>query len=156
MEFHEVVTILAPPQRVWDFLWDIEQMITCIPGCETAQVVEIGKRYKAVVGQKVGPFTLKLPLEIVIKEREAPQHLVVVASGRDNRVSTNVTIELELHLTDRGSEGTEMTFTTRMNILGKLAILGHGLIQRKAKEVIAQFARTIKQHLEEGERLAAV
>ncbi|MFQ5794439.1 MAG: CoxG family protein [Candidatus Bipolaricaulia bacterium] len=159
MEFHKSTVIRAPHQRVWDFLWDIEQMIECIPGCQSATTVEPEKNYQAEVVQKVGPFRVQFPLDIAIREKQAPHHLVAVASGRDSRVESSVNVELDLHLKEKTSQETELSFTANVNLLGKLVTLGHGLIQRKTDEIMTQFANALKERLEgggEGDAVEAV
>ena len=103
MEMCNTVVVRVPTEKVWEFVWDVQRMVSCIPGCHTAHTMEAGKQYLAEVPQKVGPFLVDLPLQIMIKEQRPPHHLVAIASGQDKRVGINVIVELQLDLKERES-----------------------------------------------------
>jgi carbon monoxide dehydrogenase subunit G len=56
-------------------------------------------------------------------------------------------IELDVNLRDQGDK-TALEFIAAVDILGKLAALGHGIIKRKADQVLDEFAQAVKQRLE--------
>ena len=68
MRFDTQVTVHVPRQLLWDFLWDVPRLTACVPGCEALQEIEPGTRYQAVVRDKVGPFTLRVPLAVEVLE----------------------------------------------------------------------------------------
>jgi len=156
MEINESVSIAVPVQQTWNFLWDIERMMACIPGCERVHTVAKGQRYEAEVGQKVGPFKVRFPLDIAIKEQQPPWRLSATATGQDAKISSNVNVDLEVLLSEGTSQSTQLALHADIHILGKLATLGQGMVKRKAKQVVAQFAANIKLKLEEGERIASL
>ena len=43
--FNHVFEIEAPPGQVWKFLWDIQAVAGCIPGCEEVITQEENKAY---------------------------------------------------------------------------------------------------------------
>lgn len=147
MKFERTVTVKAPRETVWQFLWDVPRVAACIPGCKGAQVVEEGRRYAATVAERVGPFKVEFPLSIEVLESSAPGHLKARAGGRDGKVDGLVKLELELNLVEAG-EGTEMRLTTDVAILGKLGTLGHSVIVRKGDEVVGKFAEALRAQLE--------
>ena len=147
MKFEKTVTVKAPREAVWKFLWDVPRVAACLPGCKGAQVVEEGKRYTAVVGERVGPFKVEFPLSIEVLESRPPEYLKARAGGKDAKVDGLVKVELDLYLVEAG-EDTEMRVTTDVAILGKLGTLGHSVIVRKGDEVVAKFAEALRAHLE--------
>lgn len=147
MQFQNTVHIEAPPQRVWDFLWDVDHFIVCVPGCEEAQTVEEGKRYSAKMVAKVGPFKVTFPIQIEVQESEPLSHIKARASGSDNKIGSHMKVDLDVHLTPKG-EGTDLDFVASVDILGKLATLGHSMIKRKAEQDMGKFALSVKQRLE--------
>jgi len=156
MEINESVSIAVSVQQTWDFLWNIERMMTCIPGCERVRTVAEGQRYEAEVGQKVGPFKVRFPLDIVIKGQQPPQRLLATATGQDAKIGSSVNVDLEVLLDEETPQSTQLALHANIHILGKLATLGQGMVKRKATRVVAQFAANIKLKLEEGERVAAL
>jgi carbon monoxide dehydrogenase subunit G len=77
-------TVAAPPEQVWAFLWDVERVARCIPGCSDVRVVDPQRSYTATVTEKVGPFRVSFPLEIEVTRLEAPRNLQVQARGADS------------------------------------------------------------------------
>ena len=48
----------------------------------------------------------------------------------------------------RKGEATVLSFVASVDILGKLATLGHSIIKRKAEQDMVKFAQAVKQELE--------
>jgi len=141
------VTIAVPPQRVWEFLWDVPRLAACIPGAKDVATVEEGKRYTAVVGDKVGPFRVSFPLQIDVLEVQAPTRLRARAGGRDAAVDGIVKVELDVSLTATAS-GTTLHLVADINVLGKLGTLGHTMIVRKGTDIVDRFAAAVRAQLE--------
>ena len=151
MRFEKQVEINTPRSDVWAFLWDVEQLASCVPGCREAHTVEQKKRYTARVGEKIGPFKVEFPLEIEVLEVDEPRRLTARASGKDSMVGSAIKVDLIVDLADAAA-GTDLRVTVDVNILGKLGTLGHGMIKRRADEIVGQFADAIRQRLEKEER----
>ena len=147
MQFQKVVEILAPREKVWQFIWDVDRFIACVPGCKEAKTVEVGKRYSAIMTEKVGPFKVEFPTTIEVLEREELTHIKAQATGADNKIGSRMKIELDVHLSE-GDNKTILGFVAGVDILGKLAALGHGIIKRKADQVLDEFAQAVKKKLE--------
>jgi carbon monoxide dehydrogenase subunit G len=147
LQFQKEVEIRAPRERVWRFIWDVDRFIACVPGCKEARTLEEGKRYAAVMTERVGPFKVEFPTTIEVLEREELTHIKAQASGADNKIGSRMKIDLDVNLRDQDN-GTILEFVAGVDILGKLAALGHGIIKRKADQVLEEFAQSVKQKLE--------
>lgn len=148
MEFDQRIAVAAAPERVWTFLWDIEALAACIPGCREARVVEPDRRYEAVIGERIGPFKVQFPLQIEVIEADRPRRLVAAAAGRDHSVGSSLKLRLDLEIIPVADGQTELHLRTDLTILGKIASLGHGVIKRKADDVMTQFAQAVRAALE--------
>jgi carbon monoxide dehydrogenase subunit G len=149
MRFEKQVTVDAPRQNVWDFLWDVSRLAACIPGCETAEEIEPYQRYQATIREKVGPFRVKVPLVIEVLENTAPERLVARANGKDTVVQSHVKVELDLALIEMSPQVTQLQLTADVAVLGKLGTLGHSIIVRKGDEIVGQFATALRAELQE-------
>lgn len=147
MKFEKEVEISAPREKVWNFIWDVDRFIACVPGCTEAKTVEAGKRYAATMVEKVGPFRVEFPTTIEVLEREELSRIKALASGADNKIGSRMKLELEVHLREHNGK-TVLAFIAAVDILGKLAALGHGIIKRKADQVLDEFAHAVKARLE--------
>jgi carbon monoxide dehydrogenase subunit G len=147
LQFEKEVEISAPRQKVWDFIWDVDRFIACVPGCKEAKTLEPGKRYAATMVEKVGPFRVEFPTTIEVLEREELTRIKAQASGADNKIGSRMKISLDVNLREQGDK-TVLGFVAGVDILGKLAALGHGIIKRKADQVLDEFAGAVKKQLE--------
>jgi carbon monoxide dehydrogenase subunit G len=82
-----------------------------------------------------------------VLEADEPRRLRAQATGRDTAVASalKVLLDLQLEKTDTGSR---LTIVTETSILGKLATLGHSVIQHKADGIMTQFAQAVQRELE--------
>src|SRR5262245_17641931 len=148
MHFAKQVTLQAPHQVVWDLLWDITKLASCVPGCQSAEMVDPYVRYRATVQEKVGPFRLTVPLDIDIVEYTAPRRLTARASGRDRLIQSHVKVELALTLHEVDPQSTTLQVETDVAVLGKLGTLGHSVIIRKGEDIVDQFAAALQAEIE--------
>jgi carbon monoxide dehydrogenase subunit G len=147
LEFQKEVEILVPRETVWNFIWDVDRFIACVPGCKEAKTIEAGKKYSATMVEKVGPFKVEFPTHIEVLEREELTHIKAQASGADNKIGSRMKVDLDVNLREQDGR-TVLGFVANVDILGKLAALGHGIIKRKADQVLDEFAQAVKQRLE--------
>jgi carbon monoxide dehydrogenase subunit G len=147
LQFQKEVEIGVTRERVWNFIWDVDRFIACVPGCKEAKTLEPGKRYSATMVEKVGPFKVEFPTTIEVLERDELSRIKAQASGADNKIGSRMKIELDVNLREQGDK-TLLGFVATVDILGKLAALGHGIIKRKADQVLDEFAQAVKQRLE--------
>ena len=122
---------MAAPERVWQALWDVPRMVACVPGCVEAREVEPRRRYAARMSQRVGPIALSVPLDIRVTE-EAPGRLALEARGRDGMLAAEVQMSVWLTVEAEG------------RVLGKLGALGASVIQRRAEELVDEFAARLR------------
>lgn len=147
MRFEKEIEIVSSRERVWEFLWDVDRFITCVPGCKEARTVEAGRIYTALMAERVGPFRVEFPMRIEVIQSEGLSSIKAQAAGTDSKVGSRMKVELEVHLKGEG-ERTRLSFVASLDILGKLAALGHSIIKRKADQVMDEFVQAVKKRLE--------
>ena len=145
MRVSREIVLSAPPAEVWPALWDVPRMVGCVPGCVDADEIEPRRRYAARMTQQVGPIRLSIPLDIAVAE-EPPARLVLTAKGRDARVAASVTMTVRLDLEPRDT-GSCLRVDAEGRVLGPLAALGHAIVERKAAELVDEFAARLQRAL---------
>jgi carbon monoxide dehydrogenase subunit G len=147
LRFEKSVEIVSPREKVWQFIWDVDRFMACVPGCKEVKTVEEGKTYSALMVEKVGPFRVEFPTTIEVLERQELSRIKAQASGADNKIGSRMKVGLEANLQEQGDK-TVLAFVADVDILGKLAALGHSIIKRKADQVLDEFAQAVKKRLE--------
>lgn len=148
MKVEREIRIEAPRNAVWKFLWDVPRLAACIPGATDVKTVEDGKRYTAVVADRVGPFKVRFPLAIEVLEVQAPERLRARAGGRDAAVDGLVKVDLDVALT-AAEDATTLGLLADISVLGKLGTLGHSVIVRKGTDIVDRFGAAVKAALED-------
>jgi carbon monoxide dehydrogenase subunit G len=148
MIFEKTAIVKAPLQKVQDFLWDPQRLASCIEGCQKVEVIEPQKKYTALVEAKVGPFKTNFAMDLEVLEI-GEFHIKARAEGKDSRIAASLKQQIELHLKKILDNETELSFKTDVNILGKLATLGHWMIKKKADELMGLFVSRMKAEIEE-------
>ena len=146
MKFQGNLLIARPVEKVWEFLWDIERLSRCIPGCESVKTIKEQEKYELKVKDSVGPITVHLDLLADVKKFEPLKCIEVVMEGKDFKAG-GVRQTMALALASRGND-TEISFETDVNVFGRLGTLGYPFVKKKAETVIKEFGDKIKRAIE--------
>ena len=136
------VALAAPTETVWQLLWDVPRMVGCVPGCVEAREVEPRQRYQARMSHRAGPIALTVPLDIRVAE-EAPGRLALQARGRDGLLKAEVHLSVRLAVED-AETGSRLVIEAEGRVLGALGALGAGVSQRRAEELVDEFATRLQ------------
>jgi hypothetical protein len=150
LEIVKVAEVGAGPGEAWGLIRDVERLSGCIPNVSDVKVVEEGRRYAAVVADKLGPFRVQVPVQIELRVVEAPGRIVAGLAGNDNRGQARVrgTLEATVEPTGEGDGGgARLTLGMRLEVLGRLAALGAGPMRRRADEIFGEFSRRVQAEL---------
>jgi carbon monoxide dehydrogenase subunit G len=147
MRFEGSVLINAPRQRVWDFIMDVENLASCIPGCEEIEKVD-EKTFRSRITNRVAFLSVKFNSTTTITEIAPPESLNAVTRGKDNIVHTSVNMKSGLELEAPSEDETRLSYWSDVNIVGKLATFGESTIRGKAKKVLNEFEEKIKAKVE--------
>jgi carbon monoxide dehydrogenase subunit G len=121
----------------WLVLLDIERIAPCMPG-DQLQEVE-GDEYRGTVKVKVGPITAQYRGVARVVESDPATHRVVLhAEGRDTRGQGNASATITATLAPDG-DGTRVRVDTDLNVTGKVAQFGRGVMADVSTKLLGQF-----------------
>jgi carbon monoxide dehydrogenase subunit G len=141
-------TIPATRERVWEAIWDIPTLAGWVPGCTSAEKVD-DTTYRAHVEQQVGFLKASFDLLLSVAETEPPARIRLKGEGEDRRLRSNVAVDTVVVLEPDG-DATVLRYRHDLSVFGRLGALGFPLIQRKAREIEAEFARRARAGLAGG------
>lgn len=143
MEFEHRCTVPVPRATLWQFLLDVPQMATCVPGVES--IIRSGEDiHTGRMRVKLGPIHLTLQGTMTIETRDQQQWLIVARSeANDRRVGGGVHIGTRLLLLESSQEVTELVVQTQVRLFGKLGEFGQPVIRKQADTILAGFARNL-------------
>jgi len=147
MRFENQFAVDAPIERVWAALLDVERVAPTVPG---AQVLErIGDdAYKVAIKVKVGPMSMTYRGEVEITERDEAAHRAVMkARAKESRGQGMADADVTMVLS--GDDGrTAATVTTDVELSGKVATMGQGVLQDVSGRLVQTFANNLAAMLE--------
>jgi carbon monoxide dehydrogenase subunit G len=146
VDFARVIELPPAAPEVWSALWDMAKIERCIPGCQDAREVEPQRRYQATMRDRVGPYTVEVPIEVVVDALEPGVRLALKATGRDSVLSSPVKVSMIAALAERGA-GTSLTLQGKLEVGGKLAALGQSVLQKKTRDILNEFAANLERLL---------
>ena len=146
MKFQGNLSIARPVEKVWEFLWDIEKLTSCIPGCESVKTIKDREKYELKVKDSVGPITVHFELLAEVKKLEPLKRIEIALEGKDFKAG-GVRQTMTLVLTAKGSDS-EIDFETDVNVFGRLGTLGYPFVKKKAETVINEFSENVKSAIE--------
>jgi carbon monoxide dehydrogenase subunit G len=142
MQFDNAFSVAKPIDEVWRMILDLEQVVPRVPG---ATVVEKtgDASVTAEVKIRLGPMLLTYtgPAEIV--EQDAAAHrAVMTARAKEKGGQGNADARVEIQLTANG-DGTDATLHSDVNVVGKAAAMGAGVIGGVTEGMIGEFAQNL-------------
>ena len=138
-------TVPVPPDRAWDVLLDVKGIAPCMPG---ATVDEFdGEVVTGRIKVKVGPVSLTYRGTAKFIERDpAAQVVVMEASGKETRGAGTASATVRASLEPEASgEATRVTMHTTMNVTGRPAQFGRGVMVEVGGKLVEKFAENLAQ-----------
>ena len=145
MEMDHSFTVPVPPDRAWDVLLDVKGIAPCMPG---ATVDEFdGEVVTGRIKVKVGPVSLTYRGTAKFIERDpAAQVVVMEASGKETRGAGTASATVRASLEPESSgEATKVTMHTTMNVTGRPAQFGRGVMVEVGGKLVEKFAENLAQ-----------
>jgi len=145
MKIEDQFRVDVPIEEAWRVLLDVERIAPCMPG---AQLQEIeGDEYRGVVKVKVGPITAQYKgAAKIIEADEAARRIVLKGEGRDTRGQGNASALVTVLLAEDGS-GTNVSVDTDLNVTGKVAQFGRGVMADVSAKLLGQFVKSLEENV---------
>jgi carbon monoxide dehydrogenase subunit G len=148
MKLENTFEVPVPVADAWPVLLDVARVAPLLPGAVVDEVdgdVVVGR-----VKVKLGPVALTYRGTITLVEKDDAAHRAVMrAAAREARGNGNVGATITTALTDLG-DTTSVTVSTDLEVTGKPAQFGRGMIEDVSAHLTAQFAQSLATGLADG------
>lgn len=141
MELHNQFSVPVPVEQAWDTLQDLERIAPCLPG---ATVLSFdGEHCQGQVKVKVGPISLTYGGELTILERDESRHVLVMSGlGKETRGTSSASARVTASLSESAGV-TTVEVRTDLELTGKPAQFGRGIIADVSNRLIGRFAENL-------------
>jgi len=141
-------TVPTGVDQAWSTLLDIERIAPCMPGAAIESVD--GDDFTGTVKVRLGPIGLTYKGKASFVTKDAQAHRVVIdARGRDARGNGTASATVTATLQENPAGHTEVIVLTDLNITGKPAQFGRGVMVDVGNKLIGQFADCLAGKLSE-------
>ncbi|MEX2100297.1 MAG: SRPBCC family protein [Acidimicrobiia bacterium] len=148
MKIEDEFRVDVPVDAAWKVLLDVERIAPCMPGAQLQEVE--GEEFRGIVKVKVGPITAQYKgVAKIIEADEAARRIVIQAEGRDTRGQGTASANVTATLTSDGA-GTVVHIDTDLNVTGKVAQFGRGVMADVSSKLLGQFADCLEHDLLSG------
>jgi carbon monoxide dehydrogenase subunit G len=139
MKFENGFVVQAPIDEVWAALLDVERVAPCMPGAEVLERLE-DDAYRVGVKVKVGPMSMTYRGEVRILERDdQARRATMRVRAKEARGQGAADAHARMHLSEE-ADGTHATIETEVQLSGKAAAMGRGVVADVSAKLVETFA----------------
>ncbi len=143
MELRHEFTVPATLEETWEAFNDIESVAECFPGATVSSVE--GETFVGSCKVKLGPISLVYNGSGTFVEKdESAGRMVIDAKGKDKRGNGTAGAHVTASMTQEGTS-TRVEVLTDLNITGKPAQFGRGVMQDVSDKLLGQFTACLEQ-----------
>jgi carbon monoxide dehydrogenase subunit G len=143
LKFEDSFQVPVSLPETWDALTDIERVYPCLPGAQLIEVAD--NEFRGLVTLKLGPISAsyKGVARFDSLDRENAK-LVIHAEGRDKHGQGTAKARISAQLVPAGDGETCVKMVNEIDITGKAAQFGRGVLTDVSKEMMGQFAANLR------------
>lgn len=154
MKVTEEFVVQESPERLWEFLGQIERVARCMPGVEDIEVIDEDNS-KLRVTQALGPMSATFDLKMRITERDPGKTMGFTAIGRTVRgAAGNIRSANVVRLEELPEGGTKVLLDADVALGGMIGSVGQKVVAKQAGKVTRVFAESLAREIR-GESSAA-
>jgi len=147
MQLRNSFVVPAPVDEAWKVLLDVERIAPCMPGASVDSVD--GDDISGKVTVKLGPIAVRYQGVITFVERDERAHRVVLSAAAKDKGGGTARARIAASLQSAG-ESTAVDVVTELDITGKPAQFGRGVMADVSRRVLDQFAANLSREIQEG------
>ncbi len=146
MRLTDEFTISTPPDRAYAMLLDLERVAPCIPGGEVDPPDANGV-YPGRVSVKLGPMKFVYSGRVRFTDMDRAERTAVIeGEGRASGGADTAKVRSVMEVVPAG-EGSRVRITTDLDIKGRAAQMGQGVIVDVSRRLVSQAAACIEARL---------
>ena len=148
LKIEEQFEVNAPVERVWNFLKDPAQVVTCLPGAALDEVLD-DRNYLGNVKVKVGPVTVAYKGKATLTEVDEENRKVLIhGEGKEKAGGGNVAMDMT-GTVEEIEGGSKVSFVADVKLAGKIVRFGRGMIQGVSDQLFKEFSEKARSILEQ-------
>lgn len=146
MKLRNEFDVGAPPERTWATLLEVPRVARALPGATIDPEPE-GGAWRGTMKIKLGPVTTEYVGSARVQDVDEDDRVASYrVEGREIRGQGSAAATITTRLSDQGG-GTHVVVETDMQVTGRQAQLGRGLMEDVAGAILGEFAGRLEREL---------
>src|SRR3954452_21373377 len=142
MEFQNEFDVEAPIDEVYSAMLDLERVAPAMPGAEVLEKTD-DDHYKVAIKVKVGPISMQYRGDVEVVDKDPQAHSAKIkVQAREARGQGTASADVDMRLDEQGG-GTHGHMTANVQLAGRAAAMGKGVIQDVSAKLVDQFANNL-------------
>lgn len=155
LTLNETFRVGAHPDRVWRFLKNPAEVVTCLPGAELLETID-ERTYGGRVKVKVGPITATYAGKATLTQvDDVARRMQIVGEGKESGGPGQARMTMTGVVTAHAEGGSEVSVDAAIDVAGRVMQFGRHLIEGVNKQLFRQFATSVRAKLEAAEAAEA-
>jgi len=138
-KFKEAPTVGGTSEECWSILTDVDRIADWVSVIGSVTEIEHLAKYSAVLEDRMGPFSMKADLDVVVTDLQPQKSITIRADGEDRQIGSRITVDATLSIEPSG-EGCLVDIEGNYEVTGRVATMGSSTIRQKAKKLLEEFA----------------
>jgi uncharacterized protein len=148
MKIQNEFTVDAPVQQAWEAILDLERIAPCLPGASIEEAT--GEEYQGTMAVKLGPISARYRGTVKVEEADEENHRAVLrADGKETRGQGSASATITSTMNEENG-ATRVQVETDLQVTGRVAQFGRGIMQDVAAELIDRFSTCVEQEIVGG------
>ena len=146
MQLDHTFTVPVAADMAWEALLDFERVAPCLPGATLADIKD--DVLEGAVKVKLGPVLLNYQGTATILERNPASHTMVMdGRAKDSKGNGTAAAKITARLEKLDADNTAVHVRTELDVTGRPAQFGRGLMQDVSNKIVGQFADRLASEL---------
>ena len=145
MKIENEFVVGAPVQQAWEAMLDLERVAPCLPGASIDEASD--GEYQGTMSIKLGPISARYRGTVRVEEADEENHRAVMkANGQETRGQGSASATITSTLYEENGN-TRVHVETDMQVAGRVAQFGRGIMQDVAEEMMGRFSTCVEQEI---------
>jgi uncharacterized protein len=151
MKLRNEVVVAAPLEETWRTLLDVARVVRALPGA-SIEADSVEGVYRGSMRVKLGPVTAEYTGAATLEDADEDERVATFrVQGREARGHGTATATITNRLVPEAAGGTRVIVETELDITGKAAQFGRGILEDVSSRLLDQFASRLEAEVLGGD-----
>ena len=151
MKLRNEVVVAAPLEETWQTLLDVARVARALPGA-SIEADGVEGVYRGTMRVKLGPVTTEYTGAATLEDADEDERVATFrVQGREARGHGTATATITNRLVPEEAGGTRVIVETELDITGKAAQFGRGILEDVSSRLLDQFASRLEAEVLGGD-----